>query len=221
MACRFLEREGIRPLPSADLVPSSQHFMGSIPFDLDPPNPREPARGTLLVSGPYLPDPYFHRSVILLCTHDDEGSLGFVLNRPIDTGVGTLMESMPDIGSPVGIGGPVQSDNLFFLHTLGKRIEGGIPVMKGLQMNGDFDQLRDLLRREPALAMQVRFFIGYSGWGEEQLAKEIEEKAWLVHPADLRRVMRDNGANLWADTLRDMGPAYAPLANFPEDPTLN
>jgi len=195
--------------------------MSSIPFDLDPPNPREPARGTLLVSGPYLPDPYFHRSVILLCTHDEEGSLGFVLNRPIDTGVDGLMEDMPAIDSTVGIGGPVQSGNLFFVHTLGARIEGSIKVIDGLYMHGDYEQLRELLRHEPALAKQVRFFVGYSGWGEEQLAKEIEEKAWLVHPADLQRVMNGNAADLWADTLRDMGPAYAPLANFPEDPSLN
>lgn len=195
--------------------------MARIPYDLDPPNPREPARGTLLVSGPYLPDPYFHRSVILLCTHDDEGSLGFVLNRPIDTGVNGLMEDMPAIDSPVGIGGPVQSGNLFFLHTLGARIEGSIEVIAGLYMHGDYEQLRELLRREPSLAKHVRFFVGYSGWGEDQLAKEIEEKAWLVHPADLQRVMNGNVTDLWADTLRDMGPAYAPLANFPEDPTLN
>ncbi|MEO8733022.1 MAG: YqgE/AlgH family protein [Flavobacteriales bacterium] len=195
--------------------------MNGIPYDLDPPNPREPARGTLLVSGPYLPDPYFHRSVILLCTHDKEGSLGFVLNRPIDTGVDGLMEDMPPIDSTVGIGGPVQSGNLFFVHTLGERIEGSMEVMEGLYMNGDYEELRELLRREPTLAKQVRFFVGYSGWGEEQLAKEIKEKAWLVHPADLGSVMNGNAADLWADTLRAMGPAYAPLANFPEDPSLN
>jgi putative transcriptional regulator len=195
--------------------------MAGIPYDLDPPNPREPSRGTLLVSGPYLPDPYFHRTVVLLCTHDQEGSLGFVLNRPINTGVDGLMEDMPAVDSPVGIGGPVQSGNLFFLHTLGARIGESLEVMEGLYMNGDYDQLRELLRREPALARQVRFFVGYSGWGEDQLAKEIEEKAWLVHPADLRHVMDGNASGLWADTLREMGPAYAPLANFPEDPTLN
>lgn len=195
--------------------------MADIPFDLDPPNPRDPARGTLLISGPYLPDPYFHRTVVLLCTHDKEGSMGFVLNRPIDTGVDTLMEDMPAIDSIVGIGGPVQSGNLFFLHTLGARIDQSMEVIEGLYMNGDYDQLRELLRREPKLAKQVRFFVGYSGWEQDQLAKEIEEKAWLVHPADPGRVMNGEAAELWANSLRDMGPAYAPLANFPEDPTLN
>ena len=67
----------------------------------------------------------------------------------------------------------------------------------------------------------LRFFVGYSGWEQDQLAKEIEEKAWLVHPADPGRVMNGEAAELWANSLRDMGPAYAPLANFPEDPTLN
>jgi putative transcriptional regulator len=67
----------------------------------------------------------------------------------------------------------------------------------------------------------VRFFVGYSGWGEHQLEKELGQRSWLVHPADKRRVMNTTLKDLWADTLRGMGKAFAPLANFPEDPALN
>ncbi|MCO6481437.1 MAG: YqgE/AlgH family protein [Flavobacteriales bacterium] len=191
------------------------------PLELDPPNPMPPQGGRLLVSGPYLPDPYFHRTVILLCMHDDQGSFGLVLNRPIDMGVEDLMEDMPKLGSPVGIGGPVQSGNLFFLHTLGKRIEGSLPVVDGIHLGGDYGQLRRILTAAPELAKHVRFFVGYSGWGEDQLDKEIEQRAWLVHPATKQLVMGSDTQGLWAATLRAMGPAYAPLAQFPEDPQLN
>lgn len=173
------------------------------------------------MSGPYLPDPYFHRTVILLCMHDDQGSFGLVLNRPIDMGVEDLMEDMPKLGSPVGIGGPVQSGNLFFLHTLGKRIEGSLPVVDGIHLGGDYGQLRRILTAAPELAKHVRFFVVYSGWGEDQLDKEIEQRAWLVHPATKQLVMGSDTQGLWAATLRAMGPAYAPLAQFPEDPQLN
>lgn len=191
------------------------------PLELDPPNPLPPAPGTLLVSGPFLADPYFRRSVILLCMHDAEGSFGLVLNRPIDMTVSDLMEDMPPVSSAVGIGGPVQSGNLFYLHTLGSRIEGSMQVVDDIHMGGDYDQLRAMLMAAPKLAKHVRFFVGYSGWGAEQLNTEIEQRSWLIHPASKRTVMSPRTKDLWADTLRTMGPAYAPLANFPEDPSLN
>ncbi|HEY0977092.1 MAG TPA: YqgE/AlgH family protein [Flavobacteriales bacterium] len=195
--------------------------MAKDPLELDPPNRHPPARGRLLVSEPYLADPYFRRTVVLLCAHDDEGSFGFVLNRYIDMDVSDLMENMPPITSRVSIGGPVQSGNLYYLHTFGQRVEGSVEVIDGIHMGGDFEQLRAILATDPKLAKHVRFFVGYSGWGHEQLQKELQEKAWLISPADKRRVMNTRLNDLWADTLRGMGKAYAPLANFPDDPSQN
>ncbi|MBL8002581.1 MAG: YqgE/AlgH family protein [Flavobacteriales bacterium] len=195
--------------------------MSSNPLDLDPDNQLAPARGRLLVSEPYLPDPYFRRTVVLLCEHNDEGSFGFVLNRFIDMDIGDLMQDMPPIKTRISIGGPVQSGNLYYLHTLGKHIEGSVEVMGDVHMGGDFEQLRAVLATDPRLARHVRFFVGYSGWGENQLQKELGQRSWLVHPADKRRVMNTALKDLWGDTLRGMGRAYAPLANFPEDPSLN
>ncbi|MBS1581079.1 MAG: YqgE/AlgH family protein [Bacteroidetes bacterium] len=190
-------------------------------LDLDPPNPHAPARGRLLVSEPYLPDPYFRRTVVLLCAHDKEGSFGFVLNRFIDMDIADLMENMPPIRSRVSIGGPVQSGNLYYLHTFGDRLEGSAQVVDGIHMGGDFEQLRAILATDPKLAKHVRFFVGYSGWGQDQLEKELSQRSWLISPADKRRVMNTRLKDLWGDTLRGMGRAYAPLANFPEDPALN
>lgn len=191
------------------------------PLELAPPNPLPPTAGSLLVSGPYLADPYFRRSVVLLCMHDDQGSFGLVLNRPIDATVADLMEDMPAVPSPVGIGGPVQSGNLFYLHTLGPRIQGSLNVVDGIRMGGDYGQLRDVLATAPKLARHVRFFVGYSGWDEHQLDTEIGQRSWLVHPANKRNVMGTDPNGLWARILRSMGPRFAPLANFPEDPSLN
>ncbi len=195
--------------------------MANAPFEFDPPNPMPPRSGTLLVSGPFLPDPYFRRSVVLLCMHDPEGSFGLVLNRPIAMDVSELMDDLPELSSPVGIGGPVQSGNLFFLHTLGERIEGSLPVVDDIRLGGDYGQLRALLSASPKLAKHVRFFVGYSGWGSEQLDTEINQRSWLVHPATKHLVMGAPVDGLWRETLRAMGPGYAPLANFPEDPSLN
>lgn len=88
-------------------------------------------------------------------------------------------------------------------------------------MGGDYEQLRALLATDPRLCKQVRFFVGYSGWGPDQLAKEFGERSWLVAPARKRTVMDLRVETLWRNTLRGMGKAFAPLANFPEDPSLN
>lgn len=195
--------------------------MPSSILDLDPDSRHGPARGRFLVSEPYLPDPYFRRTVVLLCEHNDEGSFGFVLNRFIDLDIGDLMKDMPPIRTRISIGGPVQSGNLYYLHTLGKHIEGSALVTGDVHMGGDFEQLRSVLATDPKLAKHVRFFVGYSGWGEHQLEKELAQRSWLVHPADKRRIMNTGLKDLWADTLRGMGRAFAPLANFPDDPALN
>ncbi len=195
--------------------------MSRDPLELNPDNVLEPARGRLLVSGPFLTDPYFRRTVVLLCAHDKEGSFGFVLNRFLEMDVADIMENMPPVMGRVSIGGPVQSGNLYYLHTLGKRIEGSLSVVDGVHMGGDFEQLRSVLATDPKLAKHVRFFVGYSGWGEEQLDRELSERAWLVTRGDRKSIMTTRRKDLWGDTLRHMGTAYAPLANFPEDPSLN
>jgi putative transcriptional regulator len=195
--------------------------MAKDPFDLDPENELTPGRGRLLISEPFLPDPYFRRTVVLLCEHNREGAFGFVLNRYIDMRINELVENMPPIRTRISIGGPVQSGNLYYLHTFGERVEGSTEVVDGVHMGGEFEQLRSILATDPKLARHVRFFVGYSGWGESQLEKEVEQRSWLIAGADRRRVMNTTGNDLWRDTLRGMGRNFAPLANFPEDPSLN
>ena len=190
-------------------------------LDLDPENRYRPARGRLLVSGPYLPDPYFRRTVVLLCDHNEEGSFGFVLNRHMEMNVSDLVDNLPPIGSKVSIGGPVQSGDLYYLHTLGPHIEGSHEIVDGVYMGGEYDQLRAILTTDPKLSKHVRFFEGYSGWSADQLEKEIEDKSWLITPADRKRIMNTRSRDLWGDTLRSMGREFAPLSNFPEDPSLN
>lgn len=195
--------------------------MANDPLELDPQSTLLPATGRLLISEPYLPDPYFRRTVVLLCDHNAEGSFGFVLNRLTDMGVNDLLENLPVLGAPVGIGGPVQSSNLFYIHTLGTRLQGSRSVVDGVYVGGDFEQLQVMLHADPRLTKHVRFFVGYSGWDKDQLNKELDERSWLVATATKQRIMDVGNDDLWADSLRDMGSSFAPLANFPDDPSLN
>ncbi|MCB0781857.1 MAG: YqgE/AlgH family protein [Flavobacteriales bacterium] len=196
--------------------------MSKDPLDLRPENLLSPAKGRLLVSAPFLADPYFRRTVVLLCEHDDRGSFGFVLNRQLEIGTEELGLDLPALSMRIGIGGPVSGGELFYLHTIGRHLEGSVLVVDDVHVGGELEQLRELLRADPRLAEHVRFFVGYSGWSEGQLAREIDERSWLVTTARVTDLMsRMSDAQLWRSTLKRMGGDYAPLANFPEDPSLN
>jgi putative transcriptional regulator len=190
-------------------------------FDIGQLNKLEPAVGRLLISEPFLEDPNFKRTVVLLCDHNEEGSFGFVLNRALDLRVGDFMDDVPDTDAIVSFGGPVQNDGLFYIHTLGERIPNSIPVMNGLFMGGDFESLRELLGTGEANRTNVRFFVGYSGWGSGQLEGEMEANSWIVAKSDVPTIMKADSEEAWGDILRSMGKRYSVLANFPDDPSLN
>lgn len=190
-------------------------------IDFQPENKLAPEKGRLLISEPFLTDPYFKRTVVLLCEHNDQGSFGFVLNRYIDIGIDQIMSDFPSMETRISVGGPVQNSNLFFMHTLGDQIEGSSEIVKGIYLGGHFDLLRDKIESKLIGSAQVRFFIGYSGWSENQLDEELKEKSWLVAPTTDIDLMDTDEDRLWAATIRSLGKDYAYLANFPEDPSLN
>ena len=190
-------------------------------IEFQPENKLEPKRGRLLISEPFLKDPYFKRTVVLLCEHNEEGSFGFVLNRYIDIGIDEIMADFPVMDTRISVGGPVQNSNLFFLHTLGDQIEGSTEVVKGVFLGGHFDLLRDKIENKLIGSEQVRFFIGYSGWSENQLNEELDEKSWLVAPIGGVDLMDTDEDKLWSATIKSLGKGFDHLANFPEDPSLN
>ena len=167
-------------------------------------------------------DPFFKRTVVLLCEHNDEGSFGFVINRYLEVDLTEIIEDFPEFDGHVSIGGPVQRDNLFYLHTLGDKIEHSIHVKDGLSMGGDFDIIKSMIIAGKINPDQIRFFVGYSGWDSGQLDKEMEGNSWIVGEAKIPTIMSSEVSDkVWSDTLKDMGKQYEILSNFPEDPSLN
>jgi putative transcriptional regulator len=181
-----------------------------------------PAKGTILIAEPFLKDPNFSRTVILLCEHQEEGSFGFVLNRTIDN---TLNELMPDraadLDLPVWYGGPVQKDSLHFLHQYPDLIPGGANVADGVWWGGDFETAVDLLRSGGIERSKIRFFVGYSGWSGGQLDGEMQVNSWLTVEANRKLVFPSDPAQTWKDSLRLLGGEYEMMINFPTDPSLN
>lgn len=190
-------------------------------LNLHPENILPPAKGRLLVSAPLLQDPYFVRSVVLLCEFDEEGAFGFILNKYIDLELSDLVGDLPDFGAMVSMGGPVQSENLFYIHRLGEELPGSVPLNEELSMGGDFDVLRSRILAGEVGAQNVRFFVGYSGWSAGQLEAEMTQKAWYVTEVDVLPIMESDRVDLWGQALISMGGDFAKLANFPADPNMN
>lgn len=111
--------------------------------------------------------------------------------------------------------------NFFFVHTLGNKIEGSQAITSGIYAGGEFEQIKDMLILDPSFANSMRFFVGYSGWGVGQLKGELESDSWLTSSGHASIIMDTRSDTIWGDTLKLMGSKFAPLANFPEDPSLN
>src|SRR4051812_27608654 len=134
--------------------------------------------GKLLIADPFLRDPNFMRSVIFMCEHKEEGSFGFVLNRKYDQFLGELLNGVEFSDFPVYYGGPVQVDTIHFLHQCPNLVTGGIEVVDGIFWGGDFEVVMELLKANRLTNRDIRFFIGYSGWGQGQLEEEMKQKSW-------------------------------------------
>lgn len=184
-------------------------------------NKLAPKAGRLLVAEPFLDDGYFRRAVVLLVEHNEKGSLGFILNKPVDLRLNEAVQDFPEYAESLFLGGPVQRDQLFYVHTLGELIEDSWPIGEGLWWNGNFETIRDMVEAGVIRPNQLRFFIGYSGWEAQQLEREMSEKAWFVSPMSTDLIFSEKPDALWGETLKRMGKNYGVMANFPQDPSLN
>jgi putative transcriptional regulator len=181
----------------------------------------EPQKGDLLISEPFLRDPNFSRTVILLCEHNAEGSFGFVLNKPASVAIHQLLDKI-NRQDEVFIGGPVQQNMLQFIHCNNSLIEGGLEVKSGIYWGGNFEQMITCLENGLISSDEIRFFVGYSGWGVGQLDGEMALNSWIIcRNAHVEQILDTNVDSLWKEILNTMGGKYRIISNFPVDPRLN
>lgn len=179
-------------------------------------------KGINLISEPFLADPSFARTVVVLCAyHENEGSFGFVINRDTgktlsDLGIGLIENSWP-----VYEGGPVQKDSLHYLHQYPHYFPNAVEVATDLYWGGDFDLLLELIEQGEIEQDRIKFFLGYSGWAAAQLEGEMLENSWIISPATAGLSLHTKAKDIWKQSLYDLGGKYRAFANFPTDPQLN
>ena len=180
-----------------------------------------PENGSLLIADPFASDNYFTRSVVLLCNHDDEGSFGFVLNNYIDVELHQLLPGFPQIETKVSIGGPVETDSIFFIHTL-DAVDDGMDIDNGLKFGGTFSRMVEELTNNPALINQVRFFMGYAGWSKNQPAREMKSNGWIVsNEFNVKELFQNFNIDLWREIMQKKGGKFKLMTDFPLDPSNN
>jgi putative transcriptional regulator len=177
--------------------------------------------GNILLAEPFMQDPYFRRSVILLCEHHLHGSLGFILNKRIDMKVTDLLASFPEFDAEVYYGGPVSTDTLHYVHNVGEVLKDSVKVAEGIWMGGDFEQLKALVRNGLIEQHNIRFFIGYAGWSGGQLAEEMDIRSWIPAPVHANYVFKSNAEDLWSKVMYNKGDVFEVISDMPEFVTWN
>lgn len=181
-----------------------------------------PQKGHLLIAEPsIIGDVAFNRSVVLLAEHNDEGSIGFILNKPLDF---RLNELVPEIKKSFKVfnGGPVEQDNLYFIHRVPDLISNSIEISNGIYWGGDFDKIINLINEGYIKETDIRFFLGYSGWEIFQLEKELTNNSWVVTENRYKSAVIKKPANyFWKEKMLELGGDYLIWSNAPENPSLN
>jgi len=182
---------------------------------------QKPAGGHILVSQPSLNDRFFSRSVVMLAEHGTEGSFGFIVNKPANIKLSKVTGDFGNFDTDLYLGGPVQVNNLFYVHSKGDIIKDSFKIMEGVYWGGDMDEIMKLISSGNLTEKDIRFYAGYSGWQPKQLDSEMEEKSWIVLDGKNRYVFGLRPANLWKKIVLTLGEDYAPWINYPYDPNMN
>lgn len=179
-------------------------------------------KGNLLIAEPsILGDLSFNRSVVLLADHNPSGSVGFILNKPLQY---TVNDLVPEVEANFTIynGGPVEQDNLYFIHNIPDLIPDSVEISNGIFWGGDFEKTRDLINNGTITKDNIRFFLGYTGWDANQLESEMNSNAWILIENNYKKsILKKSSIDFWKEQILELGGEYLIWSNAPENPTLN
>jgi len=176
-----------------------------------------------LLAMPQVQDPFFQKSVVLLLAHNEEGSFGFIVNRPTGVALSEILSGMEIdwLGDPTAqafLGGPVQPETgtVLFGHAAERAAAQEQEVLPGIRISQHLADLQALAGQPPEW---FRLFLGYAGWGSGQLVSEILRNDWLTAPVARELVFAGDPDSVWEQALRSAGvdPASLPAWTQSED----
>lgn len=171
---------------------------------------------------PFMQDANFRRAVVLVTDHtDDEGTVGFIINKPLAVRITDLVEDFPEIDALAYFGGPVSTNTIHYMHNVGMLLDGSTEIGPGVYWGGEFDKLKFLIGQELITSENIRFFVGYTGWSPGQLIEELDSGSWLTTEVHANYVFKSKPSRLWNQVMHHKGDLYSILAQLPEQPNLN
>ena len=187
-------------------------------------SPQIPSQGAILISEPFLREEYFCHAVISIVDYSSKNSaMGIVINKPTHL---FLDEIVPDIYSDTNIriycGGPLSSDRLYYIHTLGDLITDAKKISEGLYIGGDFNKIIEYVNSGNEIEGKIKFFLGYCGWEVGQLEEELSQHVWAVtSPLSNESILIGSGDKTWHHYVKSMGKEYRGWLYHPENPQMN
>ena len=182
--------------------------------------PVQSLQGQFLLAMPNMGDPRFLRSVVYMVAHDSEGAMGFIINKRAEgLSLGDILKDMPKtvaktglVNLPVYVGGPVQNDRGFVLHTSDyEKTHNTLSQELPIALTQSADVLVDAAHgRGPE---KMRLFLGYAGWGPGQIEGELQDNAWLVCDANIAEIFTSRSDDLYEKCVAAMGIDLALLSN--------
>jgi putative transcriptional regulator len=182
----------------------------------------EPAMGVILLAEPFLQDPHFMRSAILIIRHSESfGTLGFAIHKKLKTPLKEMIIELDEVEMPVYLGGPMEKDTLHYLHQYPQYFDDAVEICEGVYWGGDFEKMKQLIKEGKVAADKIKFILGYSGWDGGQLEEEQLENSWITTLAT-KEIIFDTPANeIWSTCLTKMGGEYKKMVHYPTNPQLN
>ncbi len=182
----------------------------------------KPKKGDLLIAEPaIIGDVSFNRSIVLLADHSEEGSIGFILNKPLEYNINDLI---PEVEAKFKVynGGPVEQDNLYFIHKIPHLIPHSIEISLGIYWGGDFSKVAQLIKDNTIKENDIKFFLGYSGWDSSQLDTELKTNSWVVTENIYKKnIIEKDYETFWKEKMIEFGGEYSIWSNAPENPSYN
>ncbi len=176
---------------------------------------------SLIVAMPQVLDPFFHRSVVLLTAHEDDGSQGFVINRPTDLQIDRILEDMEidwngGADVPAFMGGPVhpQVGTILYLDEVPLYEDESIEIVPGLYCTQSIEVLRAFANSPPP---QMRLVLGYAGWRPGQLLEEVQRHDWITAPLSSDFVFSNDPDEVWEKAVHSAGMDPSALPNWTDD----
>lgn len=177
-------------------------------------------KGKILISEPAINDDIFYNSVVFITKYSKELVVGFILNKPMNLVLGDLVPEIINFNIKIYKGGPVASDNLYFIHKIPHKINGSIHIIDNLYWGGDFKQVTELINSNKLKTNEIRFFLGYSGWGFDQLKNEVKLNSWMIDDLEFS-IFNYEISKLWINCLKKKMDQYQIWMNAPKDISLN